>query len=156
MRDSIASSIAVATLLLAGCASQPTEACVETTEQEIEALFVRWNNSLQAGASQVVANYAVRSVLVPTLLNQLRLTPEEKEDYFDDFLKKKPFGTIDWRTIEIGCTTAVDVGLYTFTFASDPPAPPSESPVHLHLQVERKAVVDHESSLFRHAGERIA
>ena len=57
----LASSIAVATLLLAGCASQPTEACVETTEQEIEALFVRWNNSLQKGAPQVVA--------------KLRLTP---------------------------------------------------------------------------------
>ena len=152
----LASSIAVATLLLAGCASQPTEACVETTEQEIEALFVRWNNSLQKGAPQVVANYAVRSVLVPTLSNQLRLTPKEKEDYFDDFLKKKPFGTIDWRTIEIGCTTAVDVGLYTFTFANDPPDPLVKARYTYTYQVERKAVVDHESSLFRHAGERIA
>ncbi len=28
----------------------------------------------------------------------------------------EPFGRIDWRKIDIDCNTAVDVGLYTFTF----------------------------------------
>ena len=33
------------------------------------------------------------------------------------FLENKPAGKIDSRTIEIGCNTAFDAGLYTFTFA---------------------------------------
>jgi len=31
-------------------------------------------------------------------------------------VENKPFGRIDSRTIEIDCNTAIDVGLYTFTF----------------------------------------
>jgi uncharacterized protein (TIGR02246 family) len=112
---------------LAGCALTPqgsspatarTEACVATSEREIAALFDRWNASLQSGdPHKVVANYAVRSVLLPTVSNQPRLTPAEKEDYFHHFLENQPTGRIDSRSIEIDCTTAVDTGLYTFTFA---------------------------------------
>jgi uncharacterized protein (TIGR02246 family) len=98
-------------------ASQHTEVCVETSEQEIASLFDRWNNSLQTGdPHNVVVNYAAKSVLLPTVSNKQRLTPEDKEDYFRHFLENKPFGHIDWRMIEIDCNTAVDVGLYTFTF----------------------------------------
>ena len=46
------------------------------------------------------------------------LTAVEKEDYFHHFLENKPVGKIDSRTIEIGCNTAVDVGLYTFTYGT--------------------------------------
>jgi uncharacterized protein (TIGR02246 family) len=119
--------LAVVALAMSGCAmspqrpglssSQRTETCVATSEQEIASLFDRWNNSLQTGdPHKVVANYAAASVLLPTVSNKPRLTPEEKEDYFHHFLENKPFGRIDSRTIEIDCTTAVDVGLYTFTF----------------------------------------
>jgi len=118
-------------VVLAGCASAPsesgsastqsarTEICKATSEQEISALFDRWNRSLQTGdPHKVVANYAERSVLLATVSNKPRLTPAEKEDYFQYFLKSKPMGKIDWRTIEIGCNTAVDAGLYTFTFGA--------------------------------------
>jgi len=114
-------------LLLAGCASSPapaappqqrTEACVSASDKDIASLFDRWNNSLQTGdPHKVVANYAVRSVLLATVSNKPRLTPAEKHDYFHHFLESKPFGRIDSRTIEIGCNTAVDAGVYTFTFA---------------------------------------
>src|SRR5208337_4103837 len=98
-------------------ASQHTEVCVAASEQEIASLFDRWNSSLQTGdPHKVVANYAAKSVLLPTLSNKPRLTPEDKEDYFHHFLEGEPFGRIDWRKIEIDCNTAVDVGLYTFTF----------------------------------------
>ena len=126
-REALLAAVVLTPLLLAGCASAPqgsdrtqqrTEACVATGEQEIAALFDRWNNSLQTGdPHKVVANYAARSVLLPTVSNKPRLTAAEKEDYFHHFLENKPFGRIDSRTIEIGCTTAVDSGLYTFTFA---------------------------------------
>ena len=113
---------------LAGCASTQiapqqtasahTESCKATSKAEIAALFDRWNRSLQTGdAQQVVANYAQQSILLPTVSNQPRLTPAEKLDYFQHFLENRPSGKIDMSVIEIGCNTAWDAGLYTFTFA---------------------------------------
>lgn len=113
---------------LAGCASTQvaplqvasaqTESCKATSKAEIAALFDRWNQSLQTGdAPKVVANYAQQSILLPTVSNQPRLTPAEKLDYFQHFLENRPSGKIDMSVIEIGCNTAWDAGLYTFTFA---------------------------------------
>jgi hypothetical protein len=81
----LSATLAVA---LAGCTSVPlgsgsgsgsapahTEVCKATNEQEISALFDRWNRSLQTGdPHKVVANYAERSVLLPTVSNKVRLT----------------------------------------------------------------------------------
>jgi len=113
---------------LGGCASNQvaqnsaqgarTESCKAISETEVASLFDRWNNSLQTGdPHKVVANYAERSILLPTVSNKPRLTPVEKEDYFHHFLDKRPSGKIDLRYVELGCNTAVDAGLYTFTFA---------------------------------------
>jgi uncharacterized protein (TIGR02246 family) len=114
-------------LVITGCAmngtniSQPTvhtETCKATTEQEVASLFDRWNQSLQTGdPHKVAANYAERSILLPTVSNKPRLTPAEKEDYFNHFLESGPSGEINLRMIDIGCNYAVDAGLYTFTFA---------------------------------------
>jgi uncharacterized protein (TIGR02246 family) len=94
-----------------------TETCHATSEKQIAGLFDRWNASLQSGdPKKVVANYAPKSILLPTVSNTPRLTPAEKEDYFVHFLEGKPFGTIDSRVIEIDCNTAIDAGLYTFKF----------------------------------------
>lgn len=112
----------------AGCASNQvagtggeaahTESCKATSEAEIAALFDRWNRSLQTGdPNQVVANYAPRSILLPTVSNTPRLTPQEKKDYFHHFLEDRPSGEIDLRFVDLGCNMAVDAGLYTFTFA---------------------------------------
>lgn len=111
----------------AGCASTPTPApavaasastCAPVNEQQVAALFERWNASLATGdPHKVVANYAARSILLPTVSNRPRLSVAEKEDYFEHFLVDKPSGTIDQRFVELGCNTALDTGLYTFTFA---------------------------------------
>ena len=125
--NSFTSVAAVVTLLLSACAStspstnqtsQPTEVCVAVSEQQIAALFDRWNNSLQTGdPHKVVANYAAKSILLPTVSNKPRLSPEEKEEYFHHFLENRPNGRIDMRVIQVNCNTAFDAGLYTFTFA---------------------------------------
>ena len=95
-----------------------TETCKATSEKEIASLFDRWNESLKTGdPHKVVANYAERSILLPTVSNKPRLTPAEKEDYFKYFLEDRPSGKIDQRFVEIGCNSAIDAGLYTFTFA---------------------------------------
>jgi uncharacterized protein (TIGR02246 family) len=120
----LASTILSGCAVLAGCAApaggqQAASAqCKDTNEREIAALFDRWNQSLQTGdPHQVAANYAEKSILLPTVSNKPRLTAAEKEDYFQHFLEKRPSGKIDMRFIEIDCTTAVDAGLYTFTYA---------------------------------------
>jgi uncharacterized protein (TIGR02246 family) len=94
-----------------------SEVCHAATESQIASLFDRWNRSLQTGdPEKVVANYATKSVLLPTVSNTPRLTPAAKLDYFEYFLEKHPVGKIDSRTIEIDCNTAIDTGLYTFAF----------------------------------------
>jgi uncharacterized protein (TIGR02246 family) len=99
-------------------ASQTTEFCVAASERQIAALFDRWNSSLQTGdPHKVVANYAAQSILLATVSNKPRISSEEKEDYFHHFLENKPIGRIDMRVIQVSCNTAVDAGLYTFTFA---------------------------------------
>jgi uncharacterized protein (TIGR02246 family) len=120
-------SVLILTVAVAGCASDRvasnaarSESCRATNEQEIAALFERWNQSLQTrDPHQVVANYAERSILLPTVSNKPRVTAAEKEDYFEHFLEKRPSGVVDWRMIQIDCNTAIDAGLYTFTFGAN-------------------------------------
>jgi hypothetical protein len=120
--------LAIATVL-PGCASYDaapavspqrphTESCKATSSEEIAGLFDRWNQSLQTGdPHQVVANYAEQSILLATVSSKPRVTAAEKQDYFEQFLEDRPSGKIDFRSIELGCNSAVDAGLYTFTFA---------------------------------------
>jgi uncharacterized protein (TIGR02246 family) len=117
LRDLVVVVGAIATTGGATSAYARSEVCKRVSEKEIAGLFDRWNASLQTGdPHEVVANYAPKSVLLPTLSNQPRLSAAEKEDYFEHFLQRKPVGVIDWRSIEVDCNTAVDAGLYTFTF----------------------------------------
>lgn len=110
----------IAALALAGIALQVdarTETCHPTAEKEIASLFEGWNAALATGKPEaVVARYANTSILLPTVSNVPRLTPEARRDYFEMFLKNKPQGKIDSRLIQIGCNSAIDAGIYTFTF----------------------------------------
>ncbi|GAA0746258.1 SgcJ/EcaC family oxidoreductase [Ideonella azotifigens] len=91
--------------------------CQATSEQQVAALFDRWNASLRTlDPDKVVANYAPDGVLLPTVSNEPRTSPAEIRDYFVKFLKSEPQGTIDKRLIRIGCNVAQDVGTYTFQF----------------------------------------
>lgn len=123
--------VAVVCVALAGCATAPrsdyrapvtatgtAQGCAPIDEQAVAALFDRWNASLATGSPRkVVENYAAQSILLATVSNQPRLTPAEKEDYFAHFLENRPSGRIDQRFVKIACNTALDAGLYTFTFA---------------------------------------
>lgn len=118
----------LAALAFAGCAAssdrddddaQPprAERCHRTSERDIAALFDRWNESLQTGDPENVAdNYADDSILLPTVSDTPRVTRAGRVEYFEHFLEDQPFGRIDLRRIYIGCNSAVDAGLYTFTF----------------------------------------
>ncbi len=90
--------------------------CLKTNEEEIAALFDRWNAALATlDPNEVTAQYAEDAVLLATLSDKPRSNHEEIKDYFVHFLQKKPQGKIDRRMISIGCNTASDTGVYTFT-----------------------------------------
>ncbi|HEV3106299.1 MAG TPA: SgcJ/EcaC family oxidoreductase [Trinickia sp.] len=125
-----------------------TEVCKRATQAEIAALFDRWNTSLQTGnPEQVADNYAPRSVLLPTLSNEVRVTREQKVDYFQHFLAKHPVGKIDKRSmIEIDCNTALDAGIYTFKFDDGSVAQARYSYTY-KWNGERWLITSHHSSL---------
>lgn len=107
----------VAVASVAAHAEARTENCQAVGDAQIAALFDRWNASLATGnPALVAANYAERSILLPTISNRPRLTPAEKVEYFTTFLRKQPQGRIDLSMIEIGCNSALDAGVYTFSF----------------------------------------
>ncbi|MEN9756227.1 MAG: hypothetical protein RL755_414 [Pseudomonadota bacterium] len=90
--------------------------CIKTNEEDIAALFDRWNAALATlDPNEVTAQYAQDAVLLATLSDKPRSNHEEIKDYFVHFLQKKPQGKIDRRMISIGCNTASDTGIYTFT-----------------------------------------
>ena len=90
-------------------------ACVKTNDQEIAALFDRWNTSLKSrNPIRVNANYTDNAILLATISNKPRVNSAERIAYFKDFLSNHPVGKIDSRTIKIGCNKAIDPGLYTF------------------------------------------
>lgn len=95
--------------------SRLTQKCSNATETDIAALFDKWNDALQTGnPEEVNARYADTAVLLPTLSNTPRTDSAGRIAYFEDFLLKKPFGTILTRTIKINCDDAVDTGTYNF------------------------------------------
>ena len=113
MKKTLAALIALAAAT-SGFA-QTTQTCAATDEKTIASLFDRWNASLKTlDPSRVVANYTADAVLLATVQNQPRLTQDDRLNYFTKFLKSAPEGTINSRTIKLGCNTASDVGTYTF------------------------------------------
>src|SRR6266849_9259012 len=110
------------TLGVASAQAQSTMSCALVTQQEIAALFERWNASLAThDADKVTANYAPDAVLLATVSNRPRTDTAGIKDYFVHFLERNPQGTIESRTIRIGCNTASDVGTYVFKLAGKPP-----------------------------------
>ena len=152
--------LVVTALALAGCASSPeypgknythvprTEKCKPTSEKKIAALFDRWNDSLESGDShKVVANYADDAILLATVSNQPKLTPAEREKYFETFLLNEPSGKIDLRRIYLGCNVAVDAGLYTFTFGRTGQVVPARYTFTYRWDGEQWLITSHHSSV---------
>ena len=92
------------------------------THAQIAKLFQTWNNALQTGNPETVANLycAHGAVLLPTVSNQVRTTHKAIVDYFTYFLKSKPVGHIDQQYIRVlGPNTAINSGVYTFHLTQD-------------------------------------
>jgi uncharacterized protein (TIGR02246 family) len=118
-----ACAISVALIFgLANAPAQSTMTCAPITEQDIAALFDRWNASLTMhDLDKVTANYAPDAVLLATVSNRPRTDSAGIKDYFLHFLERNPQATIDSRTIRIVCNMASDVGTYTFKLLGKTP-----------------------------------
>lgn len=92
VRTLAATTTAVAILALTACGTDDSG----PTEQEIAGLFDQWNAALADGNADKVADlYAADGVLLPTLSPVIRSNRDQITEYFaDDFLPKKPQGTI--------------------------------------------------------------
>ncbi|UVJ45844.1 SgcJ/EcaC family oxidoreductase [Pseudomonas sp. LS1212] len=109
------------TLLGTGSAQAQSLAmqCQSVSQDQVVALFERWNDTLKTGdAKQVAALYATDALLLPTVSKTPRLTFDEKVDYFQHFLKDRPVGSLDTSHVQIDCNSAHHAGLYTFRFAA--------------------------------------
>lgn len=85
--------------------------------KDITSLFDEWNSALQSGnPKKVTALYEETAILLPTVSNKVRHNHEEIEEYFFQFLAKKPEGKIDEMNIRTYGEIAINSGVYTFSF----------------------------------------
>ena len=116
------------------------------THTTIESLFGEWNDALQSGdPKQVAALYETDAILLPTVSNQVRHNHEEIEDYFVHFLAKRPSGKIDEANVRIFGDTAINSGVYTFTFGDGAVVQARFTYVY-RWNGERWLIVEHHSS----------
>ena len=78
--------------------------------------FKAWNDALQTCSKETVAAmYTTSMSFLPTVSPNHIKTTQGALDYFADFLKKKPFGTItDQSYMAAGSSSYLHSGLYTF------------------------------------------
>jgi len=118
MYKAVALAVALTASVACSSAWARDKNCRPVSNKEISSLFDRWNNSLQSGDPHkiVTANYAPKSKLKPVAADKPLISQESKEEYFRQFMERKPVAKIEARDIAINCNTAVDKGIYTFTF----------------------------------------
>lgn len=88
--------------------------------EQVGNLFHLWNDALATLDPDIVANrYTKDAVLLPTVSDVPRSTPESIKDYFVTFLKSQPQGKILQSHVEFGPNWAKDVGVYEFTLRGD-------------------------------------
>jgi uncharacterized protein (TIGR02246 family) len=87
---------------------------------EVRNLFYLWNDALATLDPEVVANrYSRDAVLLPTVSDIPRTSHETIEEYFVNFLQKKPQGTILESYVQIGNNYAKDSGIYEFEMGAE-------------------------------------
>jgi len=121
-----------------------------TSSSKIAALFDQWNEALQTLEPDAVVDlYAEDAILLPTLSNAVRHNHTEIRDYFVDFLKKRPRGTINESNVRSCGDTAVHSGVYTFELTSNGETSHAQCRfTYVYaMQGETWKIIEHHSSL---------
>ena len=122
------------------------------TETECVKLFDDWSRAVSSGdPDAVLALYAPDAVLIPTLSNRVRSTPEAIRDYFVHFAGRRPVGRLEEHHVRLFEGFAVNSGRYAFTF-------PDGEVVHARYtflyrrEGGRWLIIEHHSSLLPEGG----
>tara|TARA_B100001113_G_C21035684_1_gene590030 strand:+ start:224 stop:580 length:357 start_codon:yes stop_codon:yes gene_type:complete len=106
-------------------------------------LFDQWNTALKTqDPHQVLTCYASKSILLPTLSNQVCDTFEKKLAYFQSFCQKGPVGTIDVSYSRQYGDIVIHSGIYTFAFNDQ-----SEATARFTYVYQDSLIIEHHSSL---------
>lgn len=88
--------------------------CAPVTTAAVESQFKIFNDAWATkNPDTVTALFAKDGVLLATVSNTPRTTPDAIKDYFVSFLKGDPVGTINTSTIKLGCNVAYRMGTWT-------------------------------------------
>ena len=99
-----------AALAASPAAAKPVE-CAPVTPAQIEQQFDIFNTAWATKNPDTVAGlFAPDAVLLPTLSDEERTTPEGVHRYFLHFLKMSPVGRIDTSSVRLGCNMAARMG----------------------------------------------
>ena len=89
-------------------------ACAPLTTAMVESQFDVFNKAWASKNPDTVTGlFAKDGVLLATVSNTPRTTPDAIKDYFVSFLKGAPVGTINTSTIKLGCNMATRMGTWT-------------------------------------------
>jgi uncharacterized protein (TIGR02246 family) len=117
MKNMIAASlVAVSLVLNANTVEARTtrERCEVITLAQIDGLFANFNTAWATRDPQIVTNlFSPDAILLATVSNTPRTTPDLIRNYFASFLTNSPVGTIDTSTTSLGCNLASRVGTWT-------------------------------------------
>merc|ERR1712176_396050 len=94
---------------------------VAITQSEVKGLFNKWNDALATlDPDQVAARYSEKTApcLLPTVSDVPRTNYQSIKNYFVDFCKKKPHGTILESYVTIVHNWCMDDGIYEFTMGA--------------------------------------
>jgi uncharacterized protein (TIGR02246 family) len=110
-----AAAIVAATAFSAPVAAKPRAMqCAVVSDAQVEGLFTKFNTAWATkDPAKVTALFTKDAVLLATVSNTPRTTPEAINDYFVKFLKGSPVGIIDTSTIKRGCNDIARVGTWT-------------------------------------------
>jgi uncharacterized protein (TIGR02246 family) len=85
------------------------------SETQVRQLFYLWNDALATLDPAVVADrYTDDAVLLPTVSDVPRDSKEKITDYFTNFCKLEPQGTILESFVQVGTNWCKDSGMYVY------------------------------------------
>lgn len=114
MKTFILAAALVPALALGGAAAAREATCPAASQTDVERQFTAFNAAWATKDPDKVAGLFTRdAVLLATVSNTPRTTPESVRDYFVSFLKNSPQATIDSSRVKIDCGTASRVGTWT-------------------------------------------
>lgn len=125
--------------------------CSCDSTKDVEQSLQTWLKAVSSGTPDAVMKlYANDAVLLPTLAEGVRNTPEKRLDYFKVFTAKPQLqGKIDELHTRVFGDMAINSGLYTFSYSHDghtESAPARFTFVYKKTQ-DGWTIVEHHSSL---------